>query len=146
MLICILSQKVCDDIPADGVYYLTNFCDKQTYCGKSCGNCSWGYAADRQRFGCGAVINCVRNGKAMNLEVIDEGPACSLEKKIGKPIIDASNSACKYFTGGSSCGYTDKFAVTCKKISSIHTSNMVPRGECTWDMGEVKEGLPYCHI
>jgi hypothetical protein len=64
----------------------------------------------------------------MNLEVIDYGPDCTLEKKSGKPIIDASYSACKFFTGQNSCGWSDKFSVTCKKISSASMSVLVPRG------------------
>lgn len=146
LLLAIYSQTACSNIPADSVYYLTSFCDQQTSCGKSCGNCTWGYSADRQRFGCGSVISCTRSGKSINLEVIDYGPDCELEKKSGKPIIDASYSACKLFTGSNSCGWSDRLAVTCKKISSAAMAFMVPRGECTWDIGAATEEVPYCHI
>lgn len=67
LTIQIFSQTACSDIPADNVYYLTSFCDQVTSCGTSCGNCTWGYAADRQRFGCGSVINCAKSGKSINL-------------------------------------------------------------------------------
>ncbi len=70
--------ETCKNIPADHVYFLTAFCDKVTACGITCGNCTWSYAADSQRFGCKSTLNCVRNGKSANLEVIDEGPSCAL--------------------------------------------------------------------
>ena len=146
LLLAVYSQTACSNIPSDHVYYLTSFCDKETSCGKSCGNCTWGYAADRQRFGCGSVITCSRNGKSINLEVIDYGPDCTLEKKSGKPIVDASFSACKLFTGSTSCGWSDKLAVTCKKITGATMAFMVPRGECTWEIEQATEEVPYCHI
>jgi hypothetical protein len=140
-------SQACSNIPSDHVYYLTDFCGPATTaCGKHCGNCTWSYAADSQRFGCGSVLNCVRNGKSMNLDVIDYGPACSLETKSGKPIIDASISACQYFTGGKSCGWSDKFAVTCKKISSSNMAHLLAKGPCTWNLAEASSDLPYCHI
>lgn len=138
------AQTACTNIPADNVYYLTSFCDKTTACGKSCGDCNWSYAADSQRFKCGATLNCARSGKAINMEVIDYGPNCDLEKKSGKPIIDASYSACKLFTGSTSCGWSDKIAVTCKKVASPSFVGKLPLGECTWDL-ENKE-VPFCHL
>lgn len=139
------AQSACTNIPADGVYYLTSFCDKQTACGISCGNCTWWYAADSQRFGCKSTINCQRSGKtAVNLEVIDYGPNCDLERKSGKPIIDASYSTCSHFTGSTSCGWSDKFAITCKKVASPAYYGKLPLGKCTWDVND--NSLPYCHL
>ena len=143
LLSCILCQKACSNIPADNVYYLTSFCDKQTACGKSCGNCTWYYAADSQRFKCGSKISCARSTHNVNLEVIDYGPDCELERKSGKPIIDASYSTCKLFTGSNSCGWSDKFSVICKKISAPGRGEGIPLGECTWDSSNTK--LPFCH-
>lgn len=137
-------SQACNNIPAEGVYYLTSFCDQTTACGISCGNCSWSYAADSQRFGCKSTINCARNGKSANLEVIDYGPNCELERKSGKPIIDASNSACRLFTGSSSCGWSDKFAITCKKVASPAYHRRLPLGECSWD--PTHPHLPFCHL
>lgn len=117
-----VKATACTNIPADHVYYLTSFCDKTTACGKSCGNCNWFYAADSQRFKCGSTISCSRAGKSANLEVIDYGPDCELEKKSGKPIIDASYSTCKLFTGSTSCGWSDKFAVTCVKVGLLESA------------------------
>lgn len=137
-------QTACTNIPADSVYYLTSFCDKTTACGITCGNCTWPYAADSQRFGCKSTLNCVAKGKSTNLQVIDYGPNCDLEKKSGKPIIDASYSTCQLFTGSNSCGWSDKFPVTCKKVASPQYYGKLPLGECTWDLNN-KE-LPYCHL
>jgi hypothetical protein len=138
------AQTACTNIPADNVYYLTSFCDQTTACGKSCGNCNFYYAADSQRFKCGATISCTRSGKSANLEVIDYGPNCDLEKKSGKPIIDASYSTCKLFTGSTSCGWSDKIAVTCKKIATPGFRGKLPLGECTWDAKNTN--LPFCHF
>lgn len=59
--------QACNNIPSDNVYYLTSFCDKTTACGITCGNCTWPYAADSQRFGCKSTINCAHSGKSINL-------------------------------------------------------------------------------
>lgn len=139
-----LKATACTNIPADHVYYLTSFCDQTTACGKSCGNCNWYYAADSQRFKCGSTISCSRSGKSANLEVIDYGPDCELEKKSGKPIIDASYSTCKLFTGSTSCGWSDKFAVTCVKVATPAFQGQLPLGECTWDHSD--KSLPFCHF
>jgi hypothetical protein len=139
-----LAQTACTNIPADHVYYLTSFCDQTTACGKSCGNCNFYYAADSQRFKCGSTINCARAGKNANLEVIDYGPNCDLEKKSGKPIIDASYSTCKLFTGSTSCGWSDKLAVTCVKVGTPAHTGKFHLGECTWD-GD-RTDLPFCHL
>jgi hypothetical protein len=49
--------------------------------------------------------------------VIDGGPGCSVEDSAHKQIVDASYSTCKHFTGSTSCGWSDKIVVTCKKTS-----------------------------
>lgn len=61
-----------------------------------------------------------------------------------KPIIDASYSICRLFTGSNSCGWSDKFAVTCKKVASPAYFGKLPLGECTWDVNN--KDLPYCHL
>lgn len=74
------------------------------------------YAADAQRFGCGAVLSCTRNGRSANLKVIDSGPACWVENDAGMPIIDASTSACQTFSGQSSCGWSDRYVQLSPKL------------------------------
>jgi hypothetical protein len=137
-------SQACSNIPSDHVYYLTSFCDKTTACGISCGNCSWPYAADSQRFGCKSTINCKKGQQSINLEVIDYGPNCDLERKSGKPIIDASYTTCKLFTGSTSCGWSDKIAVTCVKVASPAYAGKITLGECTWNPDD--SSLPYCHL
>ena len=149
------AQTMCKNIPADNVYYLTSFCDAVTACGPSCGNCQSYYAADSQRFGCNAILNCCRSGSCLNLKVIDAGPACKYETQSGKPIIDASYSACQHWTGSTSCGWSDKIAITCKKTAGLimDPSNFaaeemyagIPLGPCTWKSSEITEQLPFCH-
>ncbi len=108
---------MCSDIPSDNVYYLTSFCDSQVACGTFSGNCNEYYAADYSRFGCGAIISCCKGSNCVNLKVIDGGPGCSVEDSAHKQIVDASYSTCKHFTGSTSCGWSDKISVTCKKTS-----------------------------
>ncbi len=111
------SQGMCSDKPADSVYYLTSFCDKEVACGAFSGNCNEFYMAGYKRFGCGSVVSCCQGKNCVNLKVIDGGPGCSVEDRAGKQIVDASFSTCKHFTGSTSCGWSDRVKVTCKKTS-----------------------------
>ena len=38
-----------------------------------------------------------------------------MENSAGKPVVDASFSACKTFTGRTGCGWSDHILVTCKR-------------------------------
>ena len=40
-----------------------------------------------------------------------------MEDSAHKQVVDASYSTCKHFTGSTSCGWSDKITVTCKKTS-----------------------------
>jgi hypothetical protein len=100
-----------------GSYYLTSFCDSSVACGSFSGNCNEYYAADYARFGCNSIISCCKGSDCLNLKVIDGGPGCSVEDSAKKQIVDASYSTCKHFTGSTSCGWSDKITVTCKKTS-----------------------------
>ena len=113
-------------MPSDNVYYLTSFCDSSVACGKILfnwfcittfdiriilliwgsfsGNCNDYYSADYSRFGCNSIISCCKGSDCVNLKVIDGGPSCSVENSAGKPVVDASYSTCKHFTGSTSCG------------------------------------------
>ena len=71
-LACTCESNMCTNIPADGKYYLTSFCDKSVACGAFSGNCngqpavasckltpfslSEFYCADYKRFGCHNAI------------------------------------------------------------------------------------------
>ena len=108
---------MCSDIPADNVYYLTSFCDTSVACGAFSGNCNEYFSAGYKRFGCNSVISCCQGSDCVNLKVIDGGPNCSVEGSAGKQVVDASYSTCKHFTGSTSCGWSDRVKVTCKKTS-----------------------------
>ena len=152
---------MCSDIPSNNQYYLTSFCDASVACGSFSGNCNEYYAADYKRFGCGSIISCCQGTNCVNLKVIDGGPGCSVEDSAHKQIVDASYSTCKHFTGSTSCGWSDKIIVTCKKTSAtIHDTNdadsmihnatnpsaKVPLGPCTYDLTFAEEnGVPLCH-
>ena len=88
------------------------------------------------------IVSCCQGSKCVNLKVIDGGPGCSVEDSAHKQIVDASYSTCKYFTGSTSCGWSDKILVTCKKTSynlydtSDYFPNVnakVPLGPCSYN-------------
>ena len=136
----------CHDIPSDGKYYLTSFCDQETDCEVSCGDCNWAYATSAVRFGCNSQLRiCKGENKCVTARVIDSGPGCWVENKAGRPIIDASFSICRYFTGGSDCGYEDKVSIIVRKVSA---KAMMPDhllGPCALTLEQAnKERLPMC--
>lgn len=109
------SPCACSGIPGDHTYFLTSF--DGTSC--SCGAChAHGdfFAADRQRFGCGASLNICRGSKCVKAAVVDYGPSCFVEDDAGGPVIDASPAVCQALTGGSSCGWSDHFSVTANVV------------------------------
>ena len=71
----------------------------------------------QQRFVFFSAVSCCKGSDCLNLKVIDGGPGCSVEDSAHKQIVDASYSTCKHFTGSTSCGWSDKITVTCKKTS-----------------------------
>lgn len=50
--------------------------------------------------------------------VIDYGPSCFVENDAGGPVLDASPAVCQKLTGGSSCGWSDHFAITVTRALS----------------------------
>eukprot|EP00762_Andalucia_godoyi_P006865 ANDGO_00933.mRNA.1 Lysozyme A len=137
------------NIPADGMYYLTSFCDPQTSCGPSCGNCDWYYAADSQRFGCGATITCSSSstGQSVNLKIVDLGPSCSVETSAGRPVIDASPLACRALGKMSECGWSDHVSIKCKiamDASEVMYGLRLPLGPCTLDRESATSEVPWC--
>jgi len=157
------SNGMCTNIPADSKYYLTSFCDKSVACGAFSGNCNEYYSADYSRFGCGSIISCCQGSDCLNLKVIDGGPGCSVENSAGGPVVDASYSACKHFTGSTSCGWSDHISVTCKKTTStwldVVEPNLlngkyeslqlalgkVPLGPCSYNTTfAIEQGRPLC--
>ena len=142
---CDCSQGCCTNIPDDNTYYLTSFCDSEVACGGSCGDCMGWYATSAMRFGCGAQLKCCDDNNCATLEVIDSGPACWVENKAGMPIIDASYSTCQLFTGGSSCGWSDRISINCKKVSAHAMLDEANLGPCANTPEEAaNKGLPLC--
>jgi hypothetical protein len=83
-------------------------------------NLKW-FAADADRFGCGARIrltNCA-NGKSVVLAVLDRGPNCkSVEQKYGAPVLDMSHDAMTYLFDGKTYGGSDKKGVVVESVDS----------------------------
>eukprot|EP01031_Cornospumella_fuschlensis_P029454 gene29454-35552_t len=143
---------MCSDIPSNNEYYLTSFCDKSVACGSFSGNCNEWYSADYSRFGCGSMISCCKGSNCVNLKVIDGGPGCSVEDSAHKQIVDASYSTCKHFTGSTSCGWSDKISIVCKKTSYTYRDSIeaneggkIPLGPCSYNQTFAAENsVPIC--
>ena len=96
--------------------------------GSFSGDCNEYYSADYSRFGCNSIISCCQSSNCVNLKVIDGGPSCSVENSAGRPVVDASYSTCKHFTGSTSCGiYLNIILQTkcfCFQLSTIYCIRM----------------------
>ena len=109
--------------------------------------------ADYKRFGCGSIVSCCKGSDCLNLKVIDGGPGCSVEDSAHKQIVDASYSTCKHFTGSTSCGWSDKITVVCKKTSysvadindNIVKGTQISLGPCSYNATFAQEKqVPMC--
>jgi hypothetical protein len=82
------------------------------------------YAADSDRFGCGARLRVtnVDNGKSVIVEVIDSGPACFVENDAGTGVVDLSNAVAHYLFGGE-VGWSDM-----QKIHVVEVDRATPLG------------------
>ena len=95
--------------------FLTSFDGSSCSCGPCHAHGDY-FAADRQRFGCGAALNICRGSTCVKVAVVDYGPSCFVEDDAGGPVIDASPAVCQALTGGSSCGWSDHFSVTASVV------------------------------
>lgn len=142
-----LGGNTTSEIPSNG-YYSTSwfgcyyksdgtlYKDPYDNCEFACGNkglCKSGmsgpeceatlkwFAADADRYGCGArirVTNCV-NGKSVVLTTLDKGPNCkSVEQKYAAPVLDMSHDAMIYLFDGKTYGGSDKKAVIVEKVDA----------------------------
>ncbi|MEO7331096.1 MAG: hypothetical protein ABI193_21145, partial [Minicystis sp.] len=70
------------------------------------------FAADAARFGCLARLKVTnaKNGKSVVVVALDNGPSCTLEKKVSHALIDLSYPANQYLFGGEQ-GVSDKALV-----------------------------------
>ncbi len=100
-------------------------CGPKGYCpanqsGPECEATLKWFAADADRYGCGAkirVTNCV-NGKQVVLTTLDRGPNCtSVEKKYGAPVLDMSHPAMMYLFGAT-YGGGDKKRVVVETVAA----------------------------
>ena len=82
------------------------------------------YAADRDRFGCGARIRVTNpdNGKSAIVEVIDGGPSCTVEQNAHTGVVDLSNAVAHYLFGGE-VGWSDM-----QKIHVVEVAPSTPLG------------------
>jgi hypothetical protein len=78
------------------------------------------FAADADRYGCGARIrltNCV-NGKQVVVTTLDRGPNCPTEKSFGVPVIDMSHDAMIYLFDGKEYGGSDKKRIVVEPVDA----------------------------
>lgn len=94
-------------------------------------------------------MKCCQGSDCLNLKVIDGGPGCSVEDSAGKQIVDASYSACKHFTGSTSCGWSDRITVTCTKTSytEVDVGASIDLGPCSSNSTAAAErNIPVCSM
>lgn len=81
-------------------------------------NLKW-FAADADRYGCGARIRVTHceSGKSVVLVTLDRGPSCkSVEQKYGVSILDMSRDAMTYLFDGETHGGVDRKAVVVERV------------------------------
>lgn len=121
-----------DRLPEDQRYELTTFgggADTQPVaCGGPVADGSWYYAANRQRFSCGARVRLVSpaRDRCVVVEVADVGPNACVEEAGGRPIWDVSPLAAMALVGRTSVGWSEHEAVVGAPVGSAS-----PLGPCT---------------
>ena len=133
-------------VPASGRYYLTSFgagSDSGVMsCGQNTNHGSWYYAANRQRYGCGARLKVTAGNKCVVVEADDYGPDRCVENAVGEPILDASPLVSEYLFGTRSAGWSDRFVVQVDEVA-----RSTPLGPCSGDAGPPPQTEPSeeCH-
>jgi hypothetical protein len=78
-----------------------------------------------RRDGCGSdfnVANIFASRFTLDVSVLFLILRYRVEDSAGKPVVDASPSTCKEFTGRTSCGYSDHIQVNCNKVAGLDFS------------------------
>ncbi len=87
--------------------------------GPACERATEWFAADAARFGCLARIKVTnpKNGKSVVVVALDNGPSCTLEKKVSHALLDLSYPA-NFYLFGSEQGVSDKALVHVDEVPS----------------------------
>ncbi|WP_394830380.1 septal ring lytic transglycosylase RlpA family protein [Pendulispora rubella] len=93
-------------------------CSKN-WSGKTCEQKLTWFTADAARYGCGARVKITnkKNGKAAVAVVIDQGPACWVERGVKKAVLDASGRVNRHLFGEDK-GAVDRALVHVEVVSS----------------------------
>lgn len=83
-----------------------------------------------------------------------------MEDSAHKQVVDASYSTCSHFTKSTSCGWSDKISITCKKTSftlddtndplskiydAVNPTAKIPLGPCSYNASfAAAENVPLC--
>lgn len=121
------------DLPADGTYFLTTFGGGTDTGPMSCApnpiaDGGWWYAADRQRFGCGAVIRIRNpgNDRCAQVLVADYGPGTCVEDAACGPVLDATPLVARQLFGVDASGWSEHRAV---RVEVLPAGSLL--GACT---------------
>jgi hypothetical protein len=91
-------------------------------------------------------IDAVAGDALCGSALLSGGPACFVENDAGRPVIDASYSACGFFTGsspGDHCGWSDKISIKCSKTAEVPLNQTDIFGPCS---NNPSRGLPQCGL
>ncbi len=121
-----------DRIPLDQVYELTTFGgpgdEQPTNCEAAPdADGTWYYAANRQRFGCGArfrLTNAERS-RCVVVEVADLGPNICVEEAGGRPAWDVSPLAARHLFGVPRAGWSEH-----RRVYAARVADETPLGPC----------------
>ena len=110
-------------------WYITSFGggsdDQATACGGRRADGSWYYAANAQRFGCGARFKIWNDRACVVVEVADVGAHVCVEEAAGGPIWDLSPLAVRALTGYSDAGWSERLEVYSEPVDAA-----TPLGAC----------------
>jgi hypothetical protein len=98
---------------------------KSSWSGKTCEQQLNWYTADSGRFGCLQRLRITNpsNGKQVIAITLDAGPACWVEAKVSKEILDVSGAVATYLFGTTAIGPTER-----KLVHVVEVGSSVPLG------------------
>jgi len=131
-------------IPMDQVYELTTFGgpgdEQPTNCEQAPdADGTWFYAANRQRFGCGARFRLVDEARSrcVVVEVADLGPNICVEEAGGRPAWDVSPLVSKHLFDARQAGWSEH-----RRVWAAPVDSATPLGPCDDQLSPARDRVP----
>lgn len=93
-------------------------CSASGKTGRACEETLKWFAADAGRFGCNTLLRVTNplTGSAVIVRAIDQGPACSIENKGGRGVVDLSKDAANVLFGSPHAGVVDRKSIQVETV------------------------------